>query len=556
MKKIMLSLLLGLALFTGYSNNVNIGNVSIVNGGSGNVKVKFDISWENSWRVNTGQNNYDGVWVFFKYRKKGSVEWQTLFLTGLNNSTSPDYSIYQSKASNNGLYMGAIIYRAANGAGSVNFSNIQLTISSIAYNVDVKAFAVEMVYIPYQMTILSGDGNGTNESPFAFHNNQGDNKYAVNFYFAGMPFISSIQTDANGFDDDYLNWENGKQLFLADSGFSYTSSPSGRTLDWPVSASFWSMKYELSQGAYRDFLNSLTLVQQTNRTAATPTAVRGTLAMITSGTPVKTFIKIDTASVNGLPAVYGCDADGNGTYNGANDGEWDACGYLSYPDLAAYLSWAGLAPMTEIIYERMCRGSNDGETMTPVYSEYAWGTNQVTNTRFTLSNPNSASEGVSNMAASDAAGYANYFSTSPNNVYAQGAPLRNGIFAAYSGADRITSGAGYYGVMELSGNLQEVCVTLGNATGRLFKGVNGNGGLTAAGNAPAGLYWPGNTTNTNLDISNYCYNCDVIYGAGTILRGGDYLSSEQGLRISDRSQGAASEVRLPTRGGRGVLYCK
>ena len=539
------------------ANNVNISNVSIVNGGTGNVKVKFDLSWENSWRVNTGQNNYDGAWVFFRYRRKGATAWETMYFNGQNNSTSPDYTIYQSKASNNGSYIGAIIYRSGNGTGPVNFTNVQLTVTSVPYNIDVKAFAVEMVYVPYINIQYLGDGNGTTESANAFHNNGHDNKYALTgLYFNGIPFLQDIQTDPNSFDDDYLNWENGKQLYLADTGWSYTSNPADRNRDWPTGASFWTMKYELSQGAYRDFLNCLSVQQQTTRTAASPNAARGTLAMVTSGTPVKTFIKIDTAASGSIPAVYGCDANGDGIYNGVNDGEWSGCGYLSYPDIAAWLAWSGLAPMTEVLYERTCRGFSDGGLNEPIPGDYAWGTAQIISSRSTLTNANAAAETISNIGASDAAGYANYNSTSPNTVYPGGAPLRNGIFAAYTGADRITSGAAYFGVMELSGNLQEVTVTLGNTTGRLFKGINGNGQVSVAGNAPGYLYWPGNTNITNQDPNSYCTSCDVVYGAGTILRGGDYSTSETQLRVSDRSQGAASEQRLPNRGGRGVLYCK
>lgn len=46
------------------ANNVKIQNVSIINNGPGNIRVQFDLSWENSWRVNTGQNNYDGYGYF------------------------------------------------------------------------------------------------------------------------------------------------------------------------------------------------------------------------------------------------------------------------------------------------------------------------------------------------------------------------------------------------------------------------------------------------------------------------------------------------------------
>jgi hypothetical protein len=40
------------------------------------------------------------------------------------------------------------------------------------------------------------------------------------------------------------------------------------------------------------------------------------------------------------------------------------------------------------------------------------------------------------------------------------------------------------------------------------------------------------------------------------MRGGDFLSSAVHIRLSDRSEGAGSEQRPATCGGRGVLYYK
>lgn len=554
MKKFFLLLLLAAAVTQTQANNVQISNVSVVNSGQGNVKIEFDLSWDNSWRVSTAQNNYDGVWVYFKYRKKGSTEWNTLYLAGANNSSSSVYSIYQRTEEYVGKPNGAIIYRASNGAGTVNFSDIQLGAFSLPYNVDIKAFAVEMVYVPATVGVFSGDGNGTNESTNAFHSS--DNRYANTFLIPTQSFLLSIATDANSFDDDNLNWQNGKELYLTDSGYAYSNSRAARVTTWPTEQAFWCMKYEISQGAYRDFLNSLTQQQQTTRTAVATTSARGTVAMVASGSPVKSFIKIDAPSTGTTPAVYGCDANSDGTFNGANDGEWESCGYLSYPDVAAYLAWSGLAPMTEIMFERACRGYTDAGYNEPIYGEYAWGTNQIISSRFTLSNANATNEMVSNMAASADAGYANYFHTSPNGTYAQGAPLRNGIFAAFTGGDRITSGSSFFGIMEMSGNLSEVCVTLGNNQGRVFKGLAGGGGLTVAGNASGRQFWPGTSSNPADDVNSFCSSCDVTFSAGTITRGGNFMSGESFLRIADRSQGAGTEIRLPTHGGRGVLYLR
>ena len=95
-----------------------------------------------------------------------------------------------------------------------------------------------------------------------------------------------------------------------------------------------------------------------------------------------------------------------------------------------------------------------------------------------------------------------------------------GIFAASMGTpSRAETGATFYGVMEMSGNLWERPVTIGNSTGRAFSGVHGDGGLAANGNANAGT-WPGANA----------------LGAG--FRGGAWRSVSANLRVSGRNSAA------------------
>jgi len=408
-----------------------------------------------------------------------------------------------------------------------------------------------MVYIPRINSVYTGDGDGTQESTYAFHVADKDNNFSYGHYIPGFPLIG-IRTDANAFDDDYLNWENGKQLFITDSGFAYTNNPNARNNKWPTGQALWCMKYEISQGAYRDFLNSLTRRQQVSRIEASITAARGTLAMATSN-PVRTVIKIDTPATVTKPAVFGCDASGNGIYNEAADGDNIACGYLSWPDVAAYLAWAGLSPLTEIEYERICWGNTDAGMNMPVFGGYAWGNNLINTTLFNMGNLNASTEYIGNLTVTEA-GNANYAVTSPKNPFATGMPLRDGIFAAYGGgATRSISGAAFFGVMELSGNLSEPCVTLGNSAGRFFQGTFGDGGVDADGFASYNAYgWPG-ASATN-DTTSVCSGCPIKYSTGTILRGGNYSSNNTQLRVANRSEGQASATRKPTQGGRGVLY--
>jgi hypothetical protein len=87
--------------------------------------------------------------------------------------------------------------------------------------------------------------------------------------------------------------------------------------------------------------------------------------------------------------------------------------------------------------------------------------------------------------------------------------------------------------MELSGNLWERVVTLGNATGRTFSGANGNGTLTSGGASDVSG-WPA--------------------AAGTGWKGGSWLNTTtNSATTSDRAQAAnIDNTRSSDAGGRGV----
>jgi len=234
-----------------------------------------------------------------------------------------------------------------------------------------------------------------------------------------------------------------------------------------------------------------------------------------------------TLPATGPIAVF-CDLNGNGTGNEADDGEWMACNFLSWADGAAFADWAGLRPLTELEYEKACRGSE-----APLAGAFAWGSTDLANTAYSVSAHRSSSESIAtNFNASS--GNASYQLTGG----ALNGPLRVGVFAANaSNAGRQSSGAGYYGAMELSGNLCEVVVSLGNPSGRTFVGKAGDGELGPTGDADS-AGWPGPD------------------GTGTMARGGAWNTSATALRVSDRSGSAADpstrQNNLGFRGGRGL----
>lgn len=190
-----------------------------------------------------------------------------------------------------------------------------------------------------------------------------------------------------------------------------------------------------------------------------------------------------------------------------------ACSYLSWADGCAFADWAGLRPMTELEFEKACRGP-----LTPVANEYAWGTATImADAARVLSGAENGTETVTSSTALGGCNYGGAAHTGDGD--AGSGPLRVGIFAT-NGSSRVSAGASYWGIMELSGSLWERPVTIGNATGRSFTGLDGNGVLNASGDADVSN-WPGTTAT----------------GAG--YRGGDWINNLNTIaRVSDRINAA------------------
>ena len=419
MKKLLFIVFFFSAFVVAKANNIQITNVSVV---PANNTVKFDISWENGWRSSI-LNNWDAAWVFFKY-KNAAGNWTHLNLTNLGNVIPSGFSSQIDVS-----LVGAKLFRAGAGNGTTTLTNVELGIASSQASglYDIKAFALEMVYIP-SGAFFAGDNFSTNSFP---------------------------ANEITGGPTNVLNDP------ITSTSISVTNLANG------ASYGFYCMKYELSQGGYRDFLNSLNYTQQIPHIVPAPSAVTGTYALYNT---FRNSIKIKTPGVaSTTPAVFGCDADNDGVFDETTDGEYIACNYLNWVDHAAYLDWAGLRPMSELEFEKMARGP-----LLPLPGEFVWGNSQIFNSIYTLSNANQASEIASN--SSTVLANANYNVTYPNAPNT--GPLRNGLFATAL-SNRITSGGSFYGVMELSGNLWERLVRI------IFyntkAGFPGDGNLTVGG---------------------------------------------------------------------------
>ena len=575
-----------------HANNISVSNVTLTgqntSAGANNAAnfslVKFNLSWENSWRISTGSTNWDAAWIFVKFRVGASDPTFTgvsssgttvtvnsttnlrvgmpvrvtagtgafaanTFISSITNATqfvvtaAPStplsgasiecIRIWEHARLNNtghtapsgstidaGLLtpgsafnattnpaVGVFMYRNANGSGTNTFNNTQLRWNYGANGINdnmmvsVQVFAIEMVFVPGAVDFTVGDGVST--SSFT----QTTITTATANIAGGFPTGQTAPTNAS--------WPNGYN-------------------------SFYCMKYEISQGQYRDFLNTLTRTQQANRVTMDGTVGRyaggftWNGAVWTSGevnnltTPANRIGLRLIADPGGVsPRTYACDLNPSGSLpsgvNQSDDGECIAMGQLSWMDGCAYMDWAGLRPMTELEYEKACRGNQ-----APVSNEYAWG-NATTTSANNITNSGQAGE-VTNTA--------NANSASANQTNVQG-PLRVGAFAG-AATTRAQAGATYYGIMEMSGNQWERAVTIGDATGRNYTGTHGDGSLSTNGHANS-TAWPGISSE------------EVTGATGSGFRGGVWSFGLSHMRVSDRTNAANTLTsRDSDRGFRGI----
>ena len=477
--------------------------------------VEFDISWENSWRVVGGPGNWDAAWVFIKYRVGGGP-WLHAWINDEGHTPPPGSTIEVGLLDPGSQFtsmdnpgMGVFIYRSSPGSG-----NFAITDAKLRWNygdnglsdneqVDIKVFAIEHVYVPQGGFYL---GSGGNEEGHFFTY---DPTEILPYFIIGEAAIP-VSTNSG---DLYYNNTNG--LSGDQMGPIPASFPKGYS-------AFYLMKYELSQQGYVDFLNTLDRGQQIGNVNST----------IIGGGPYNVYVMTNTGTVferNGIrmhsiipsppsSVTFYCDLNGNGVPNEANDGQHIACNFVSMSNVTSFLDWAALRPYTELEFEKAGRGMAE-----PVSWEFAWGTRNI---NFIQSLENSGTENeIPDLLANC------------NSNFSLSGPVRNGSFARMN-SGRESAGSGHYGVLELSGNLWELVITVGSPEGRSFTPNHGNGILDATGFADVPT-WP-----------------DQITAQGMGMRGGGYAVTDNSLRLSDRIY-AAYNLPQPSgsfglRGGRSV----
>ena len=457
------------------ANNISIdGTVTLTEQVAANdyTHIKFNISWDNSWKVSSGPSNWDAAWVFAKWKLSSGTEWAHCTLSSTDGDhTAPSGSTIDAASDGTGIF----IYRSSDGSGSNNWDNAKLRwnygTDGVADDatVDVKVFAIEMVYIP--------------QGAFALHTSDDANLIA-NFEKAGGTISSE-----NALSEGDITWDRNESDWCgAQNSDGSSGGCAALGADYPKGyKAIYCMKYEISQAQYADFLSLLTDAQDGNRYPSYNRSYRHTIS---------------------------------GTYGNYSATVPDrACNYLNWADGLAYADWAGLRPMTELEFEKICRGPETADI------DYAWGNTTIT-AATTISGTEDGTETITNAGAN----CCYHYKTFTGGDGGQG-PLRCGIFAT-SSSTRPESGASYYGVMEMSGNLWERCITIAkycyndigwnNATGAgSFDGQHGDGSLSGTGFADV-ENWPSPTVTSGYTA------------LGSAFRGASWSNATTYLCVSGR----------------------
>jgi hypothetical protein len=560
---------------TGKADPIRITNVSCgEDGAKGTGIVGFDLAWDHSWRAawevpaaaHGGKDtlkleNWDGAWIFVKFKKPGVRHWEhaTLSTKAGDHHVPAGASVDPGMTDDGKQAVGVFIYRNAPGSGQNKWNGVKLRwlagadgVKSLenmlvtgarparkspkkkapeieqdegdglgglfeeafaekeaadatkrqAGSVQIRVCAIHMVYVP-EGAFWAGDG--TTEPNFIAGQLTASNtakpiriKSEEELRVGGRSRTGMGNNDCIGTYDDF---STGVSFALP------ARYPKGY-------AASYCMKHEITRGEMAMFLNTLS------------ENIRKRLGDGSVGQGIR-------RQGSGASAVYVADVPHM------------PCGGFSWTLGTNFAAWAGLRPMSELEFEKVCRGP-----LKPVPGEFAWGTAEILGTNskegppdgYEVVNAYKPNERVEWVGPSDPnakRGNAAWLGTiwQSNRPFGFAAneinrPLRAGIFATPE-SDRVTAGASYWGIMELSGNLVEGFVRLGHARGRQFAG--GHGG----GNVPPEPW----------------EHLDVGYDPATVTRGGGLTTGSRSLQVSargGRELGGQNRVSSPRYGFRCV----
>jgi formylglycine-generating enzyme required for sulfatase activity len=421
MNRLIPCVLLLLHFHAAWATHVSISNATYqdINFGKPNAAIvaTLTIQWQNAWR---NDKNHDAVWIFFKIKNEHEVRSERhgvlkrrafKFIHNYSKgSAEPDFWMPEDAA-------GIFVFPKTAHRGDVCW-RIQVEIDlpkvrdlgpeGLKF---VQAHAIEMVYVP-QGAFHAGDSDTSAQRNTAAF---------FDFATKGHYKINSEAAIAVGAGNGNLFYHhNNEQAYKGDAAGPIPAAfPKGFN-------AFYCMKYELDEGQYTAFLNSISYYYTTNR------ANFG-----------GRFYQKQRGGIYLEDEIYRTSAPNR------------PASFLSFEDQAAFADWAALRPMTELEFEKAARGP-----ALPLPNDFPWGAAS----RDKLSR----------------------FYNENGDLVLQ-APLDE---KDLNDANLALFGASHYWVMDLNKSLWERCVSVGNENGRNFKGTHGDGDLGGYYGTATNEDWP------------------------------------------------------------------
>ncbi len=379
------------------ASNLQVGQPILYTEPDG-AHVVVNVSWDHAWHH---QRNHDAVWLFFKVLTPDG-QYHHLQLNNSSHAQINDFSepkvqlTTESATDGKGLfvfaghhYRGSVSATLKIGVNLENLKGVRLR------NARLKAYGIEMVKIP------AG----------AFYVGTQDSRSQEHGAYLGVTKIDS-NNPLNVSQAEGLFYHN-PQGYEGDQG-----GPIPKAYPKGVDA-FYIMKYEITEGQYVEFLNSLDSVSAHSRSP----------------------LSVPRYHEQGGFIKFQLDQ-----YHTAFPQK--PCRFLSWTNAMAFADWAALRPMTELEYTKAARGPH-----APNALDYPWG--------------NQAKYKVQRLPDHEGR-------LSMSNGWTE---------AQLHDSTRVYFGASYYWVMDLSGSLWERLITLGHPNGRSFTGSHGDGVLSATATA-------------------------------------------------------------------------
>ena len=403
--------------FSAKANYMLIQNVTKVGNNPTNKTIL--IQFDISWQNSWRDSiNWDAAWVFIKFKDANGL-WQhaRLNLGGYVNGAGTSNTIKVGSDS-----VGAFVYRDVLGSGNFNATSMQLQWNYGASGLtdvsalEVRVFATEMVYVP------QGDFNAAGS---VYQNNL--TSYGSYYIFYNTSSRTNGQFVAPGNNFPVINTRLSPTLTHKDSTAVINMRIKGDAgIDFNNDGVVDNTTYPTGYKAFYCYKYEMT-TQQYADFLNTLTATQ--------------IINLGTG--DSLITVN------NGQYFSSSPNR--ACGYSNANRLFAYADWSGLRPISFLEFNKASYGPIqpifNTASLNLTYS--AWGSNTALN-------------------------------LAPYNGNTANCTLKDVGYLDSTNSTRASSGASYYGIMDLTGNATEPIVKLSNSS---FSTLSGDGVLASNGNS-------------------------------------------------------------------------